>query len=244
MKALVLAGGRGRRVDDRADAGNKCLLELRGRPLVEYSLANAVAAGASSVVVVVGFRAEEVRARCGTDWRGVPLQYVHQDRPHGLVHAMTCAQSALGAGDFMLFLADEVLLAPRHEEMLRFHREHGLYATCGVVRAADPDAVRKTYALICEPDSGRIHRLIEKPRQPRDTRMGTGNCILPSALFDFVERTPVHPERGEKELPDLIQCAIDAGHDVRCFDIGAGYVNVNTAADLAAAEARLGGAGG
>ena len=42
---------------------------------------------------------------------------------------------------------------------------------------------------------------------------------------------------ARKELPDLIQCAIDDGHIVKAFDIGVGYVNINTQDDIAIAEA-------
>ena len=57
-----------------------------------------------------------------------------------------------------------------------------------------------------------------------------------SAIFDYVELTPINQSRGEKELPDLIQCAIDDGHVVRAFDIGDGYVNINTPDDIREAE--------
>ena len=52
-----------------------------------------------------------------------------------------------------------------------------------------------------------------------------------------MELTPINQNRKEKELPDLIQCAIDDGHIVRAFDIGDGYVNINTPDDIAIAEA-------
>ena len=49
-------------------------------------------------------------------------------------------------------------------------------------------------------------------------------------------RLPINQNRREKELPDLIQCAIDDGEDVRSFDIGEGYVNINTPDDIEIAE--------
>ncbi len=53
-----------------------------------------------------------------------------------------------------------------------------------------------------------------------------------------MEVTPINQSRQEKELPDLIQCAIDDGHMVKAFDIGDGYVNINTPEDIAIAEAK------
>ena len=49
LKALILAGGRGRRLDQHTREQNKCMLPLLGRPLIEYSLDNAVRAGVDSI---------------------------------------------------------------------------------------------------------------------------------------------------------------------------------------------------
>ena len=70
--------------------------------------------------------------------------------------------------------------------------------------------------------------------------MGTGNCVFSKRIFDFIERTPINQQRGEKELPDLIQCAIDDGEPVKRFHIGDRYVNVNTPDEIGRAEDALG----
>jgi len=48
--------------------------------------------------------------------------------------------------------------------------------------------------------------------------------------------TPINQTRKEKELPDLIQCAIDDGNPVKLFFIGANYVNINTPDDIETGE--------
>ncbi|MCH2185103.1 nucleotidyltransferase family protein, partial [Myxococcota bacterium] len=138
--------------------------------------------------------------------------------------------------DFMLFLADEILWQPRHVPMLELFESEQLFVVCGVVREEDHEQIRKTYSLIEDERDRRIYRLIEKPRRPSSDVRGTGNCVFRSGIFDYVELTPINQSRGEKELPDLIQCAIDDGHMVRAFDIGDGYVNINTPDDILEAE--------
>lgn len=236
FKALVLAAGRGSRLDPRTEEANKCMLPLLGKPLVQYSLENAVAAGVEEILVVVGYRAEDVINTFGTRFEGTPVRYVIQEERNGLVHAMSCARDSLDGADFVLFLADEILSEPNHAEMLRRFREENLFVVCGVVRVEDRSQISKTYALLGDEDTGRIYRLIEKPRRPINEIMGTGNCVVREALLDYVDRTPINVERGERELPDLIQCAVDEGRVVKLFDIGDGYVNINTPDDIAAAE--------
>lgn len=232
MKALVLAAGRGSRLREETTDTNKCMLTFRGKPLVQYSLENAIRAGVSEIIIVVGYRAEDVINAFGIDFEGVRIQYVIQDAPKGLVHAIETAQSAIDGADFMLMLADEVLWKPNHAEMVRVFEEQKLFAICGTVDEPNPDEIRKTYSLIQDERTQQIHRLIEKPRRPRDRLRGTGNCIFRSEIFEYVPLTPINQSRQEKELPDLIQCAIDDGEDVRSFDIGDGYVNINTPEDI------------
>ena len=95
MKALVLAAGRGSRLGHETDDHNKCMLRFFGKPLVQYGLENAVRAGVEEIVVVVGYRAEQVINEFGIQFQGVRVQYVIQEDPQGLVHAMECAQNAI-----------------------------------------------------------------------------------------------------------------------------------------------------
>ena len=66
--------------------------------------------------------------------------------------------------------------------------------------------------------------------------MGTGNCIFNSEIFSYINQTPINQKRGEKELPDLIQCAIDEGNIVKSFKICDHYVNINAPEEIKKAE--------
>ena len=229
MKALVLAGGRGSRMAGLTDEQNKCMCLFRGRHIIEYNLENAVRTGVEEIVILVGYKAEAIINRFGTSFEGLPVRYVIQWDRKGLVHAIESCQQTLEGADFCLFLADEILLGSRHEGMLKAFRDHPeLFGLCGTVRVADPMQVKKTYAVIRDDRDGRIHRLIEKPRTPLNNIQGTGNCVFRNEIFDYIPYTPINQQRQEKELPDLIQCAIDDGKLVREFDIAASYTNVNT----------------
>ena len=240
MKALILAAGGGKRLNDHCGGHHKCMLRMFDKPLVQYSLDNAVRARVSEIVLVVGYRAEEIINLFGNCYEGVPVRYVLQHDPRGLVHAIECSRTAIGDRDFMLFLADEILRNPRHGEMIeRFHSEEA-FVICGVVNEPDVNEIRKTYAVIQDLAKRQIYRLVEKPRNPPNHVRGTGNCIFRSGIFEYLDLTPINPNRGEKELPDLIQCAIDDGLTVKSFDIGKDYININTPDDIQRAESTYG----
>jgi len=69
---------------------------------------------------------------------------------------------------------------------------------------------------------------------------GTGNCIFSNGILEYIEYTPISQARNEKELPDLIQCAIDDGHIVQSFLVGGRYININTFEDVSLAEEAVG----
>lgn len=235
MKVLMLAGGYGTRLSDLRTDRNKCMIEVKGRPVIEYSLECAAGLDIDEIVVVVGHRAEDIIKHVGESFRRVRVAYVFQKEQRGLVHAMECARETVGQNDFMLMLADEIMLNPRHRGMVEAYGRTGAFVMCGVLPVENRDLIKKTYTIV-QDDERRISRLVEKPRTPLNEYMGTGVCIFNKDIFDYVRYTPVNPVRGEKELTDLVQCAIDDARDVRSFDICDRYANINTTEDIRIAE--------
>jgi dTDP-glucose pyrophosphorylase len=239
MKALILAGGRGSRLHELTNNANKCMRELQGRPLIEYSLENARRAGAEEIDIVVSYKAETIINHFGNEYNGTPIKYIIQWERKGLVHAIECSKATIDGSDFMLFLADEILIDPRHAGMIDYFQEQDVFALCGTVFVTDTTQISKTYSIIYDEQSCRVYRLIEKPRKPLNNLMGTGNCVFKNRIFDYIPYTPINQQRDEKELPDLIQCAIDDGMSVKYFDIGGAYLNINTIDDIERLERTL-----
>ncbi|WP_300462905.1 nucleotidyltransferase family protein [Desulfobacula sp.] len=232
MKALILAGGRGRRLKEVTNECNKSMYNFHKQPLIEYSLNNSIRAGVDEIIVVVSYKAEQIINRYGNKFNGTPIKYVIQWERKGVVHAIECSRETIEGSNFMLFLADEILIDPKHKEFFTFFNTEELFASCGVVWVNKIDRIKNTYSVIYDENSQRIYRLIEKPKNPFNQMMGTGNCVFKNEIFDYIESTPINQQRKEKELPDMIQCAIDDGKPVKFFDIGGDYINVNNNQDL------------
>lgn len=228
MKALILAGGRGKRMEQLSADDNKCMLKLHGKHLIEYSLDTAAEIDEiSEIIIVVGYRAESIINQFGTSHKDKKISYVIQREQHGVVNAIDCARPYTRGDDFFLFLGDEVILSGRHRQMIDLFNNENLFCVCGVYPQPNLEMIRRTYSLIYGPD-GRIYRLVEKPRKPFTPLMGTGNILFRGSIFDFVDLTPINQSRCEKELPDLIQCAIDDGEKVKLFEVCDYYININS----------------
>ena len=236
MKALILAGGRGKRLGNLTDSINKCMLLFKGKPVLEYNMKRAADLDeVDQIVIVVGHRAEDIINKYGIAYEGKKITYVIQQDPKGLVNAIECAKDAIGKDDFFLLLGDEILINSRHRGLITKFREENLFAACGVMLQKDKSKISRTYTVLTG-DAGRIFRLIEKPRIPLDNWQGTGHCVFKNEILSYIERTPIHPERGEKELPDLIQCAVDNGQLVKIFNVCDEYTNINSREDLEDAQ--------
>jgi NDP-sugar pyrophosphorylase family protein len=239
MKAIILAAGRGKRLKEATAPVNKCMLKFNERHLIEYSLESASLSNVDEIIIVVGYRAEDIINTFGITYKGTRIRYVFQEEQTGLVDAIEECRQALGGADFILHLADELLINPRPVEMIRRFQDRDLFVVCGATRVVDRALIKRTYSVIYNPDNNEIYRLIEKPRNPFNDIMGTGNCVFRNGILDFIQFTPIHYVRKEKELPDLIQCAIDDGMEVQLFFIATQYININTPEDIELAEQLL-----
>jgi len=231
MKALILAGGRGRRLGKRTTSGNKCMLLMKKRPILEYNIERAAEIDEiDEIIIVIGYGAEKIVNNFGISYQGKKISYVIQWEQKGLVHAIECAKDLVGHDDFFLMLGDEILEESKHKEMMEEFKNKKYFGLCGVAIQTDRNEIRRTYTVLMEND--RILRLIEKPRNPMNDVQGTGHCVFRSKILDYIDRTPIHPERKEKELPDLIQSAVDDGQMFGIFKICKKYANINSEEDL------------
>ncbi|MBI4101547.1 MAG: nucleotidyltransferase family protein [Candidatus Nealsonbacteria bacterium] len=227
MKALILAAGRGKRLGELTQDKNKCLTEIGGRPLLSYSLdCAAKIPQISEIVVVVGYQADEIVNRFGDHYQGKSVKYAFQEEQRGLVHAIEQAKEVLAGSDFLLMLGDELMTNPRHLEMFRMFEDRNIFTLCGVLLVENRNLIKKTYS-ISQDKNGNIQKLIEKPQDPLNNIMGTGNCLFRNEIISYIAKTPVNQNRGEKELPDLIQTAIEDGKIVKPFNICSRYFNFN-----------------
>ena len=65
MRGIILAAGKGSRLNGTAGDKPKCLVEIGGITLIERQIRALELAGMDDIAVVVGCQAERVRARCG-----------------------------------------------------------------------------------------------------------------------------------------------------------------------------------
>jgi glucose-1-phosphate thymidylyltransferase len=98
MHGVVLAAGEGTRLRPRTATRPKGLVEVGGTPILTRCLETLVDLGVGSLVVVVGYRADDIVSYYGDRFEGVPVTYAHQSERKGLAHALATAEPHVSDG--------------------------------------------------------------------------------------------------------------------------------------------------
>jgi UDP-N-acetylglucosamine diphosphorylase/glucosamine-1-phosphate N-acetyltransferase len=205
MKAVVVAAGEGTRMRPLTARRPKPLLPVGGQSILEGVL-DACIPHVDGFVVVVGYRADDVRDAVGDVHAGLPVEYVEQAEQLGTAHAVAQAEPHVD-GRFLLLNGDVVV----DDALVRALAEAGGTAM-GVKRVPDP----RNYGVVDVAD-GRVTGIVEKPSDPPSNLANLGLYAFDPAIFDHVEATELS-ERGEYELTESLSRYIDAGGEVTAVE--------------------------
>ena len=229
------AAGEGTRLRPLTADRPKGLVEVAGKPLLTHVFETLTALDVTDVVVVVGYRGDDIREFYGGSFEGTPLTYVRQDDRRGLGHAVLQASPHVD-GDFLVLNGDNVCRA-NVEDLLARHRETGADATLLVEEASRERAAR---GGVVDHEDGEVTGLVEKPADPPSTLVPRGFFAFSEAIFPACRLvTPGHT--GEVELTAAVDLLVSAGRRVETVDLSGWCVNVNTGADRERVGDLLGG---
>jgi dTDP-glucose pyrophosphorylase len=231
VTGVILAAGRGSRMTELGLEYPKPLLPIGNQPLMVAHLHAMRALGIRRVIVVIGHMGSMVVNRLSAlALEGVAVEYVEQERPLGIAHAVGQLERLID-GPLLLFLGDIFFSAPNIGSMLELLPADGNGAVLAVREEPSIDAIRKNYTVQLTPD-GVVRRVLEKPRVVTTNLKGCGMYLFGPSIFDAVRRTPRTAARDEYEITDSIQILIDSGAQVRIACVVDRDVNLTFPRDL------------
>lgn len=239
MLGLILAAGSGSRLGEGfGKEVCKPLVKIAGKHLIEYSLENLFSMKVERIYIVVGEYKKSIEEKIGSSYNGVPVYYVTQKRPVGLVNAIACALPELD-NDTVLQLSDEIFVKSAAETIGEIWKEGTADIICGVTRESDPEKIRGNYSVDIT-EGGELIACTEKPKIVKNDLKGTGFCIFGKDCIDFLRGKYDEESNTPKDLCDYINLLLKDGKHGRIAEISAKEFNINTAEDAAAANAELG----
>lgn len=230
-KAVFPVAGLGTRFLPATKASPKEMMPIVDKPLIQYAVEEAAAAGITDMIFVTGRtkrviedhfdKAYELENELALKNRTEMLEvvrnlipkhinciYIRQSEALGLGHAVLCARPVIGDEPFAVLLADDLLdgVPPVMKQMTDIYD----YYRCSVLGVLDvPRSETKSYGIVKSSSVAerveRIEAIVEKP-QPEDapSTLGVvGRYILTPRIFHHLERT-TRGSGGEIQLTDGI----------------------------------------
>jgi glucose-1-phosphate thymidylyltransferase len=228
MKGLILAAGRGTRLRPLTHTRPKPVIRVAGKPIIHYAIENLLEAGVDQVGIVVSpATMTDVSAACNGlgDSLGITIEYIVQQEPQGLAHAVAVARDWLAGDDFVLYLGDNLFGRGIGPFVTAFNesRPQGVVA---LARVADPRQFG-----VAEVEDGEIRRLVEKPEVPPSDLAVAGVYVFTPEIHEVI--AGLEPsDRGEYEITDAIQGLIDRGGRVLGLPIEGWWKDTGRAEDL------------
>ena len=228
-KAVFPVGGLGSRFLPATKASPKEMLPIVDKPLIQYAVEEAAAAGITDMIFVTGrnkraiedhfdlnpelenaleHKRELLESARSVLPAGCRCIYTRQSEPLGLGHAVLCAQPVVGNQPFAVLLADDLIDAqpPTLSSMAAVFEKEG----CSLLGVEEvPRDQTGSYGIVsaADPDSAvtQVRAIVEKPA-PKDapsTLAVVGRYVLTPAIFTML--AAVKPGRGgEIQLTDAI----------------------------------------
>jgi UTP--glucose-1-phosphate uridylyltransferase len=232
-KAVFPAAGLGTRFLPATKSIPKEMLALVDKPIIQYGVEEALAAGIEQIIIVTGrgksaiedhfdisFELETTLERRGkTDLLAitrnvsnmVELSYVRQKEARGLGHAVLMARDLVGDEPFAVILPDDVIDAPVPclKQMLDvFNQLHGSVLATQIVEgpAISAYGVLDGKQVPGNPRVMEVRGMVEKPKPAEAPSKNAiiGRYILTPKIFDLLEKTPLGAG-GELQLTDGIK---------------------------------------
>ena len=229
-KAVIPAAGFGTRFLPATKAQAKEMLPIVDKPVIQYIVEEAVAAGIDDILIITGytkrsiedhfdrqFELEQALAESGKDDQLAEvvdladladIHFVRQGERLGLGHAISVARKHVGDNSFVVMLGDE-FMSPRSNllpEMIRTHSQYGRSVLA--LQEVEPEEISRYGCAKPERISDRLVQILDIVEKPQRSEAPSnlavmGRYVFTPEIFDKLEH--VQPGvGGEIQLTDAI----------------------------------------
>lgn len=213
MDVVVMAAGEGTRMRPLTTRRPKPLLPVGTTTLLERLLAQCESV-ADRFVLVIGYRGQSIVETIGSDFRGIPVEYVEQTNQRGTADAIATVESWID--DRFLVLNGDVVV----DEAAILNLADSPDPAMAVRDVAAPEQ----YGVV-DREGDRITGLVEKPDDPPTSLANAGMYAFDPSIFEAIEA--IEPsERGEYEITDAISSQLEAGTVMRPIRIDGFWLDV------------------
>ena len=204
MKAVVLAAGKGTRLQPITSHRPKVMVPIANKPLLEHIISTAKKAGITEFIFVISSLKNQIQDyfKDGSKWK-VSIEYVDQQKPMGTAHAIKEVEKRIS--DRFIVLSGDTLTSRKDITVLSKKK----MPTIGITRVDNPS----DYGAV-ETEKTNLLCLHEKTSHPPSHMINTGMYLLDNTIFDAINQTKPST-RKEYEITDSFNWMINKGQKIK-----------------------------
>lgn len=195
-QAVILAAGEGQRLRPFTVLKPKVMIHIANKPILQYVVEALALNGVRHIVMVVGYRKEQVQDYFGSGEKlGVEIDYIVQRQQLGTAHALRQARDVVG--DSFLVLPGDNIIKPDTIAQL-------VEAKPGIILVKRQENISK-YGVVTV-KKGMVEEIVEKPQEATSKLVNTGIYVLDRGILEFIEE--------EGELPMVLKKMVTRGYPI------------------------------
>ena len=186
MKAVVMAGGFGTRIQPLTNSRPKPMLPVVNRPMMENTMVTLRDLGIKDFIVLLYFKPEVIQDYFGDGSAfGMNITYVIPDDDYGTAGAVKLAQEHIGDDNFIIISGDLVTDFD-FQKIFDYHTQKESKLTITLTSVENP----LEFGVVIANEDGRIEKFLEKPSwgEVFSDTINTGIYIIEPEILDYIPR--------------------------------------------------------
>jgi mannose-1-phosphate guanylyltransferase len=183
MKAVVLAGGEGRRLKPLTETRPKPLIPVAGRPCIDYVIKSLVTAGFKEIIVTTCYMSDTLIRSIGDGSQyDASILYSFEGQPAGTAGAVKKVEDYLS--DTFVVASGDVLADVKIKSLFDYHKKKGAKATIALTEVKNPE----DFGIVILDKNQAIVRFKEKPKKEEifSNLINAGIYILEPEVLDVI----------------------------------------------------------
>ncbi|MBD3840951.1 MAG: NTP transferase domain-containing protein [Campylobacterales bacterium] len=206
MKAVVMAGGFGTRIQPLTNSKPKPMLPIINKPMMEHTMMTLRDLGIKEFIVLLYFKSEIIKDYFGDGSKfGIKISYVLPDDDYGTAGAVKLAEDLIGEDNFIIISGDLVTDFD-FQKIFDYHKEKNAKLSITLTSVENP----LEFGVVIANNDGKIEKFLEKPSwgEVFSDTINTGIYVIEPEILKYIPKNENY-DFGKDLFPRLMREGVE-----------------------------------